>query len=806
MQQKMNALIHHAARLAAVLAVVLFTSATVLATPVKVETAKRAATNLLIQKGLIKAADTLSLYGTNTPSSQNSPACFYIFNSGSEAFVIVSADDRCTPILGYSSNGSFSFDRCPTNMRVWLDNCARDIAAGIKAQAPEDPEQLKAWAELMSADGTPDDPKDDEFLLNSTWEQGSGYNNYCPVMYGQHVVVGCVATAMAQIIRYYGYPHRGFGSKSYIHSTYGTLAVDFDTTNYDYSLMPDHIRRSTSAAECDMVSRLCYHCGIVVKMRYQDASHPDGSGSYTNLVPEGLQYFGYVGARYLNRGNYPDDSEWRRIIRAEIDARRPIEYAGVDEEQGGHAFVLDGYSSQNRFHFNWGWGGYGDGFYSLNTMRGFTSGHEMVINIKPSGWEGSLTRFYASADGQGDGTSWGQTNSNIEAAAVLATMVDRDIWLMQGTYYGDTSAPFAYTLGGKVNIYGGFEGTETDFNQRDASRHLTIIDGMGRHGLIKVTGGSTSSKTLNINGIILQNGYSLTGNICEFGGYYSARNITVRNCQSDSGTVLYMNDGLARSFVVTGNSAPVVCSLNSTILRQSLINNNEGIAAKLNYGRIVNSNIVCHSGLGVAMGRSSSLLNTIIWNTDSSLRIDYKLADTAIRYCAFDQDNVISDSAIADSTCLYLDSQNDAPLGPGFILPNTTRGLTDNTAADWHLARGSRCIDAGLRTAESIRDGDMDGSIRCRNGVIDLGCYESNYPVSISDVERNAFTLSPNPATSSITITGLKGSDVDIFDMTGRCMLHHTATGSTCTIDISCLPQGVYFLNTANRTSKLIKK
>lgn len=806
MQKKMNALFLHAKRLAVVLAVVLFTSATAWATPVKVETAKRAATNLLIQKGLIKAADTLSLYGTNTPSSQGSPACFYIFNSGNGAFVIVSADDRCVPILGYSANGSFSFDRCPANMRVWLDNCARDIAAGIKAQAPEDPEQLKAWAELMAADDTPDDPKADEYLLESTWEQGSGYNDYCPVMDGQHVVVGCVATAMAQIIRYYGYPHRGFGSKSYNHTTYGTLAVNFDTTDYDYTLMPDRIRRSSTAAERDMVSRLCYHCGIVVNMRYQNPSHPDGSGSFTNLVPEGLQYFGYVGAQYLDRDRYPDDAEWRRIIRAEIDARRPIEYAGVDDEQGGHAFVLDGYASQNRFHFNWGWGGYGDGFYSLTTMRGFTTGHEMVINIKPSGWEGSLTRFYTSPQGQGNGTSWAEANSNISAACVLAPMVNRDIWMMQGTYYGDTAAPFAFSLAGKVNIYGGFEGSETDFNQRDAARHHTIVDGMGRHGLIQVIGGNTSSKTLNINGIILQNGYSLTENICEFRGYYSARQLTIRNCRSDSGTVLYMNDGLARSFVITGNSAPVVCSLNSTILRQSLINNNEGIAAKLNYGRIVNSTIVSHSGLGVAMGRSSSLLNTIIWNTDSSLRIDGKLADTAIRYCAFDLENAISDSAIVDSTCLYLDSQNDAPLGPGFVLPNATRGLSDDVSADWHLARGSRCIDAGLRTAESIRDGDMDGSIRCRNGVIDMGCYESNYPVSISNVERDAFTLSPNPATSSITITGLKGTTVDIFDMTGRCMLHHTATGSTCTIDISALPQGVYFLKTANRTSKLIKK
>ncbi|MBQ5974736.1 MAG: thiol protease/hemagglutinin PrtT [Bacteroidales bacterium] len=799
----MNPIMHYCKRSVVLLAIFLFSTHILNAGPVDSGTAKAAGTHFLQQKGLMKSGDTLALYTEYKCGTASAP-CFYIFNLHRQGFVIVSADYRSTPILGYSMNGSFDNSRCPDNMKAWLEGYATEISAGIEANAPDNPERLEEWKRLLSSREVAPQPKADSYLIESTWEQGSGYNNYCPVMNGSHVVVGCVATAMAQIIRYYGYPSRGFGKKSYVHSAYGVLSVDFDTTDFDYTLMPNRIRRSSSSDQVEMVSRLCYYCGVAVKMEYQHSGHTTGSGSHNYLVPEGLMHFGYTDAEYYSRANVNDDVKWREMICNEIDNRRPIEYAGASPE-GGHAFILDGYNSSNQYHFNWGWGGYADGFYSLNTMQGFTNSQDMVINITPSGWDGHLTNFLVSPDGNGDGTSWQQTNSNIIAATKLCSLANRDIWMKEGIYYGDTTANFAYIFNNSCNIYGGFAGDETEFSQRDYNLHPTVIDGMNRRGAVKVVGGNLSSHSITLNGIVLQNGYSPEGNAVEFTKEYSIRHIRIRNCHSDSGRAVYLADGLSRSITIENCSAPVVCAMNNAIMRQSIIHNNEGTAVSLDYSRIVNSDIVSNRGLALRLAnKQCSLVNNIVWNNDSCLHIDSELRDTSIRYCAFD-----CAEAIVDSTCLLLNSDNNAPDGPAFINPIATRGPADITDADWYLANGSVCIDAGERLQESIRDGDMNQRVRSRNGKIDLGCHETNYPVSISHVASPRFTIHPNPATTSVSLYGLESNaptQVDIIDMTGRLLLRQQVRPSAPVISLDALPAGVYFIKADGHTSKLIKK
>lgn len=769
------------------------------ALPVDIQTALKAGTHFLQQKGIIKGNDTLTLY---SPQGANAyKGCFYIFNHGQQSFVIVGADDRCTPILGYSTNGSFNHNQLPTNMQVWLDGYANEIQSAIQANAPQNPDHLRLWKELLRTPAATGEPKRDSYLLTSTWEQGYGYNNYCPVMNGQHVVVGCVATAMAQIIRYHQYPLRGFGSKSYSHSTYGTLAVDFDTTEYNYTLMPNRIRRNSLAAEKDMVSRLCYHCGVVVNMNYQNPSHTSGSGSYTTRVPEGLMHFGYTDAEYYSRDSYGNDTSWKNMIKNEIDNLRPIEYAGVSEE-GGHAFVLDGYNSDDQYHFNWGWGGYADGFYTLTTMQGFTASQEMVINIKPSGWDGHLEHFLVSPDGNGDGTSWEQANSNLSAAVKLSKYVNKSIWMKKGTYYGDTTQAYAYTLKGGANIYGGFDGTESQLSQRNPELNPTIIDGQKHRALLNATC-DVYNGTLTLNDIVLQNGYTPDGNCVNLFHNIKATRLTIQHCTSDSGQVLYLNDALLRSTRVNHNSAPQICVIDNSIMRQSLFNNNSGDIVTLAYGRLVNCDIVSNNGTGVVFNtRHSSLINSIVWNNDTALRFSVTPNDTALRHSAFD-----SDTAIGDTTCLLLNHDNNAPDGPAFILP-TARGPMQpiSSDTDWRLAQGSVCIDAGERLFESLRDGDMNQDIRCRNGFVDLGCYESNYPVGIAHPVDPPLSLYPNPTAGPLTINNPDGSPIQILDATGRVLLiPHPRRGQTC-LDLNPLPNGIYFLKTESHTVKIIKK
>jgi hypothetical protein len=772
------------------------------AAPVDRQKAMTAGIHFMQRKGLVKSTDRLTPYDGQMPTATEKS--LYVFNIDTIGFVIVSADDRCCPIIGYSMNGSFDYQKIPTNMKAWLEDCSASIRAGIQADAAENKESLKQWGELIQPSGDDySDPKSDSYLLTSTWEQGSGYNNYCPMMNGQHVVVGCVATAMAQIIRYYGKPTRGFGKKTYLHSVYGVLAVDFDTTDYDYSLMPDKIRRSSSASEKDMVSRLCYHCGVVVNMEYQHAGHTSGSGAHTYNVPEALVYFGYTDAEHYSRGNLHNDSLWVAMIRNEIDNRRPIEYSGFGDD-GGHAFVLDGYNNNNEYHFNWGWGGYCDGFYTLTTMVGFTNNHEMVINIYPSGWDGHLSRFLVSPNGNGDGTSWSSTNKNIEAALKLNRLSSRDIWLKEGTYYGDTNSQYAFNFTYPGTIIGGFAGNETSMSQHNPANHPTIFNGLGRHSILYAHASSSNDQQLKIYNITVQNGYSADGSIVDISGDVTTKKMTVRNCQSDSGSIIYANSGHLIATYIHENQAPTICHLAGAAMRQSLILNNDGNAINMqNRSRMVNCNIVNNHGTGVVFTHPrNTFINNIVWNNDINLRFDTTLLDTSFRH-----NGIEAGDYTIDSTSIWLASDNNHAEGPRFIQPNTARGTDGfSSTADWHLSRGSICINAGERLSESLSDGDFDQSLRSRHGATDLGCFESNFPAAITPTATAAaLSIYPNPASDILTISNCLRGNVQIFDITGREVLSAKATTSTLRLDISHLPQGVYFLKSGADTLKLVK-
>lgn len=787
------------------LAAFLLLCLSVSAAPISRSDAAIAGTNYLQANGLMKSTDTLSFYTTYSVGNID---CFYVFNLHNEGFVLVSADDRCTPILGYSFNGSFVTEKLPINTASWLNGYRDEISRGVLANAPDNPENAQLWKDLLNGKYTAPASKSNDYLLTSTWDQGSGYNNYCPTMNGEHVVVGCVATAMAQIIRYWQYPTRGFGRHSYNHTAYGVLAVDFDTTEYNYNRMPDHLSWNSPSSQKDMVSRLCYHCGIVVNMEYQHAGHTSGSGAQTEDVVEAIAHFGYTDAQSLRRDVVNNDAQWMSIIRNEIDNRRPIEYSGFSNDYG-HAFVLDGYNNSNKFHFNWGWNGYSDGFYTLTTMQGFVNNNLMVINIVPSGWDGHLTTFLVSPDGNGDGTSWQNANSNIHSAVLLNKLSRRNIWMKEGTYYGDTTADYAYTFAGTASIYGGFAGNETELNQRDLSLHHTVIDGLNRHGLLSISGTSSSNTSLAINDITLQNGYSRNGN-CVFVSGENARldNVIVQNCISDSGNIIYANNSRIRYSDIAGNKAPIICNLSNGSLRQSIVNNNEGNAISLNsHSNVINCDIVSNIGTGAVLNdNKNSFVNNILWNNDTSFKILANLPDTSIRYCAYE-----SDTALSDSTCIRLNSDNIADDGPRFINPSTTRGVDGiSNESNWRLGWRSICIDRGENLSLSKSDGDKDKSLRCRNRIVDLGCYESNYPVSIPQMNENSdisIRITPNPAHNFVNIElgrSTHSSTVIVFDALGHEVINQTTDNNNLTLDVTHLSQGIYFVKCGNCVSKLV--
>ena len=307
-------------------------------------------------------------------TSQTEFTKFYIFNN-SDGFVIVSADDIAVPILGYSDAGNFDPQNIPINMYEWLQGYEHDISLGISNGVSASTEIATDWRKLSSGQMvSPKRSRSVNALVQTRWNQSSPYNNLCPYDSdeGERTVTGCVATAMAQIMKYWNYPTQGNGSQTYT-SSYGELTANFGQTTYDWNNMVNSYTNSATQAQKNAVATLMYHCGVAVQMSY-GVSSTGGSGAVTVGPSNGTAEYAMKNFfLYKNtlvgcyRSSYEED-EWKNMLITDLDAGRPVIYTGRGEG-GGHCFICDGYNNSNQFHFNWGWGGYCDGFYSINSME-----------------------------------------------------------------------------------------------------------------------------------------------------------------------------------------------------------------------------------------------------------------------------------------------------------------------------------------------------------------------------------------------------------------------------------------------------
>lgn len=298
---------------------------------------------------------------------------YVIAVNGNEGFVMVSADDRVRPVLGYGF-GAVPNTAMRENVKGWIDWYGEQIES-IKNSDYEAPEEVSAeWAHLETVTTKRAAGKSVNHLLSTQWDQSPLYNNMCPydASAGSRAVTGCTATATAQVMKYWNHPSVGQGSHSYSENDYGTLSADFGNTQYDWDHMPNQLTYSSSETEIAAVAQLMYHVGVAVEMDYS----VEGSGAYT-ISYDGwidacsevalVRYFDYKSTTQGIMRDYYTDSEWQAIIKNELDNARPIIYTG-DDPSGGHAFVCDGYDDQMYFHMNWGWSGALDGYFLLDSL------------------------------------------------------------------------------------------------------------------------------------------------------------------------------------------------------------------------------------------------------------------------------------------------------------------------------------------------------------------------------------------------------------------------------------------------------
>ncbi|MCX6351968.1 MAG: thiol protease/hemagglutinin PrtT [Bacteroidetes bacterium] len=318
---------------------------------------------------------------------------FYVFNIYKiKGFVIVSADDAIIPVLGYSDEGNFDPNNIPKNTAKWFEGYKEEIRNVVENKIEATQGIKEEWKNLISGsnlNSVTNSASSVSPLVQTKWDQSPYYNDLCPYDNGagERVVTGCVATAMAQVMKFWNYPKTGKGFHSYNHKTYGTLSANFGSTTYDWNSMTNSVSGTNSA-----VATLMYHCGVSVDMDYGLGANGGSSAATLDVVNALKTYFGYPSSvQGLYRKDY-SESQWINILKGELDSGRPMQYAGTGSK-GGHSFVCDGYDNNDYFHFNWGWSGSSDGYFSINNLSpgslgtgggggGFTTNHRVIIGIK----------------------------------------------------------------------------------------------------------------------------------------------------------------------------------------------------------------------------------------------------------------------------------------------------------------------------------------------------------------------------------------------------------------------------------------
>ncbi len=310
---------------------------------------------------------------------------YYVFNAEGGGFVIVSGDDAVTPILAYSHEGSFETAGMPANLEDWMEGLQTCIlsarAKGLKPTA----EIAQAWRDAGEGAAAPAGAGEVE-IETALWGQGEPFNRLCPEVDGGRSVTGCVATAISIIMRHYKYPAAGHGvlpDYSYITNKNHSRTQEGHALGetYQWDRMPLKYSLGVySDVEAEAVARLMFDVGIMMEMMY----NPTGSGAYTHVAGERLvKYMDYdATARMLEKG-YFSTEEWMEMVKAEIDAGRPLLYSGYGLE-GGHAFVADGYNLDGYIHFNWGWSGRNNGYFAITDVDGFSENNLAVFHLIPN--------------------------------------------------------------------------------------------------------------------------------------------------------------------------------------------------------------------------------------------------------------------------------------------------------------------------------------------------------------------------------------------------------------------------------------
>lgn len=487
-------------------------STSVYAAPITRGQAQKKAAAFAVQKGFTLSSQNNSVHRAPRAKGQDDSP-YYVFDMDANGgFVIVSGDDRTRSIIGYTESGNYDENNLPENMKSWLQMVSDRIStlSDTPAAAPTSP------GDPAPTQGVPTATVTIGPLLASTWNQGTPYWDNCPFRNGQRCYTGCTATAFAQVMYYYRWPE---GSTTSIpgYTDDGLSYSTLPSTTFDWNAMKNSYGNSDSGTNSgNAVAKLMHYVGKGALMHYTEG----GSGAaFSNAINALKNYFGYPNDIYeIYKDNY-SSSGWVNAVYSELYYGRPVLIEGYSDVNwgGGHAFVCDGYRDDGCFHINWGWGGWCDGYFSLDVLNpddhsgmGATPGsngyywHEgAVMNVRrPDGSQQSnnpVATFYQDANYGGYGYSlpegvytlsqlraYGIQNDDISSLKVLPGF---KVTVFYDDNFGGTSTVFT----GDVSYVG------NNWNDQISSLRIAPNGATGLSGVYKIQN-RNSGKYLDLNG------------------------------------------------------------------------------------------------------------------------------------------------------------------------------------------------------------------------------------------------------------------------------------------------------------------
>lgn len=312
---------------------------------------------------------------------------YFVYNvNENDGYIIVSNEYAVDPILGYADKGHLSTieKEVSPEFNYLLEEFQKKIEY-VKANPSKTSKRASGkWSNLTgktavtSVYTTAVSP-----LIKTNWGQSPYYNAKCPSDANGQAITGCVATAIAQVMKFWNYPAKGVGSHCYTNNSYkgisyGNLCVDFGATTYKWADMPNELNANSTPAQIDAVATLMYHVGVGVDMAYSTSA----SGAWPTTNNALVAFFNYTpDTDFRYRGDM-SNAQWSALIKNDLDKGFPVLYTGNNTDTG-HEWVCDGYDMNGLFHMNFGWGGGSNGYFNLDNPLGYVNFQACYFNLRP---------------------------------------------------------------------------------------------------------------------------------------------------------------------------------------------------------------------------------------------------------------------------------------------------------------------------------------------------------------------------------------------------------------------------------------